>query len=198
MEQVFAVGSPILLICLGAVLLGLGYRLVKVVAVVNLGVLGTVVGHGIGRYAGLEEPLWGAAIGGLVFALLAIPLLRVAVGLAAGALAGLIAKSAWVALGGQRPLEWAALAGGFLVGGILAMVFFRFIVITTSSVMGAGLVVYGAASLFARRVITAEEVQEAAPAHVVGCAAAFVLLALVGILTQYRGARRLRARQGGA
>jgi hypothetical protein len=194
MTDVLQIGSPIVMVCVGAVFLIFGYRLVKVVAVVCVGVLGVSVGHTVAR-AVQFSPVWGAVIGGAMFALLAIPLLRVAVGLAAGALAGLIAKSAWTTLGGEPPLQWAALAGGFVLGTILALVFFRFIVITTSAVMGAGLIVYGAASLVAGRMVAAQDIQQAEPAHAVACAGAFVALALAGMLSQYRGARRLRARQ---
>jgi len=198
MEDVLQIGSPIALMCLGAAFLTLGYRLVKVVAVVNLAVLGAAVGHDVAKAVKLSPPIWGAAIGGVLFGLLAIPLLRAAVVVAVASLAGLVAKNAWVALGGDPPLQWAALAGGFLIGAILAFVFFRFIMITTSSIMGAGLVVYGAASLLGRRIITERDIQEAQAAEVLGSAAAFVILVLVGILVQYRGARRLRGRQDAA
>jgi len=194
--DVLQVSSPVLMLCLGGAFLVLGYRLVKVVAVVNLAVLGVVVGYDVAQAVKVSPAFWGSVIGGVLFGLLAIPLLRAAVVVAVAALVGLIAKNVWVPLGGDPPLQWAALAGGFVVGAILALLCYRFIMITTASVMGAGLLVYGAASLLAHRMIEQHDIERAQPAHVVGAVAAFAVLVLVGILAQYRGARRLRAAQG--
>lgn len=190
MTDILQIGSPVLMLCVGAAFLFLGYRLVKVVAVVNLGVLGVVVGGDAARWMGVDPPLLGAAVGGLLFALLAVPLLRAAVVVAVAALAGLVAKTAWVSLGGRPPLEWAALAGGFLLGALLALIFYRFIMIATSALMGAALVVCGAVSLMIGRVFTGEDLQAAPPGRIAAAGAAFVVLFLVGVLAQYRGARR--------
>ena len=188
------ISSPILMLCLGAAFLFLGYRLVKVVAVVNLAVLGLVVGRAVGARLGLEPRILGAAIGGLLFALLAIPLLRAAVVVAMAALAGLVAKKAWVPLGGAPGGQWLALAGGFVLGAILALVFYRFIMIATSSIMGSGLVVYGAASLMQGRLLSDQDLETAPPARNLLMIGVFIALALAGIVVQYRGARRRPAK----
>lgn len=194
MEQIVLIVSPILLICLGAVFLFLGYRLVKVVAVVNLAVLGAMVGHDVATALKVEQPLWGSAIGAVVLGLIAIPLLRAAVVVAVGALGALVGKSVWVSLGGDPPLQWAALAGGFIVGALMGLLCFRFIIIVTSSVTGSGLVVYGGASLVLRRMVGAADIDAASAMTVVACAGAFVVLFFLGVIAQYRGARRLKAR----
>jgi len=195
MHQVLNIGSPIVVLMAGAMFLFMGYRLVKVVAVVNLAALGAVLGRDVALALEVQRPLWGVLIGAVVFGLIAIPLLRAAVVVAVGSMAGIVAKQAWVYLGGDAPLQWAALAGGFIVGALLGWIFFRFLMIVTSSIMGAVCIVYGAASLIAGRLISSEDLNEADAGYVLAGVVAFVVLMLLGIVVQYRGSKRLKAKR---
>ncbi len=139
------------LIPLGVVSLLYGYRIFKGVVTVYSSVLGAIGGWwltsmllGQGGWAWL-----GALVGAALMALLAWPLVRYFVcfwGAVAGALAGYAVAQA---VGDGRAML-IGVAVGVVLGALLAALVFRFMVILTTSVVGAHLAVFGLAALLYR------------------------------------------------
>jgi hypothetical protein len=196
MEKVTEVLRPFLgivgLLWVGAVFLFLGYRLVRVTAVVVLASGGAIGGQYLAEVLKAPHPLWGAAAGAVLLGLAAIPLLRAEVVVSVGALTATVVWVTWGAVGGKPDWQWVGAAGGFVLGAALAFVFSRFLMIAMTSLVGAGLVVWGGASVVQRSIVQREYWSEASVQVKMVALAAFVLLALVGMAAQYRGAKALK------
>ena len=141
----------VLLIPLGVVSMLYGYRIFKGVVIVYSSVLGAIGGWCLTSML-LDQPGWawlGVLVGAAVMALLAWPLVRYFVcfwGAVAGALAGDAVAQA-VGDGGAMLI---GVALGVVLGALLAALVFRFMVILTTSVVGAHLAVFGLAALLYR------------------------------------------------
>lgn len=182
------------IVWVGAVFLFLGYRLVRVTAVVVLASAGAVGGQYVAGLVHFAHPMWGAAIGAVALGMLAIPLLKVEVAVSVGALAAAIVWVTWGAVGGEDEAiakwQWVGAAGGFSLGVLLAIVFSRFLMIATTAVVGGFLMVWGGASLLMREMVTREAARGASLQVKAVAAAAFLLLMLIGVAAQYRSAKR--------
>ncbi|NLX58212.1 MAG: TMEM198/TM7SF3 family protein [Phycisphaerae bacterium] len=136
------------LVPMGVISLLYGYRVFKGVVMVYSAVLGAAAGWWLAATQFSQPHLaWvGGLIGAAVMALLAWPLVRYFVcfwGAVAGGLAGWAVARA---VGGDHAML-IAVVGGSLAGLILAGVVFRVMIVVTTSVIGAHLAVFGAASL---------------------------------------------------
>jgi len=145
----------VLLIPAGVLSLLYGFRIIKGMVVIYSSVGGAACGWWlVTEVLGRPEHWWaGLLAGGLIMAALAWPLVNVFVGLygaAAGGVAGYAVAQAFG--GGQAMLLGAAV--GVVLGAILAAVVFRFMIVLTTSVLGAHMAVVGAVALLYR----AEEV----------------------------------------
>ncbi len=187
-------------IWVGAVFLFLGYRLVRVTAVVVLASAGAVAGEYVSGLVHFAHPMAGAAIGAVVLGMLAIPLLKAEVAVSVGALLAAIVWVTWGAVAGKEgqmaQWQWVGALGGFVLGLILAVIFSRFLMIATTSLVGAFLMVWGGASLLRAglaggSMLTREAARDASLQVKAVAAAASLAMTLVGIAAQYRGARRV-------
>jgi len=141
----------VLLIPLGVVSLLYGYRIFKGVVTVYSSVLGAIGGWWLTSTL-LGQPGWawlGALVGAAVMALLAWPLVRYFIcfwGSVAGGLAGYAVAQT---VGDGRAML-IGVAVGVVLGAVLAALVFRFMVILTTSVVGAHLAVFGLVALLYR------------------------------------------------
>ena len=197
--------AVLLMVLWGLVMCFFGYRIIKIV----LAFYGFVAGMGAGvllsvfalQATGISAFLLvlvcGAA-GAIVFVLL----LHVGIFLLGAALvAGLVWLVAW-AVGRRVPPAWLLAPG--LVGGILALVFRRFIVIVFTAFQGASDVVLGALFLMNDPVVRSVpdfflRQRPLRPAlsrtHLVALAA-WIGLAVLGMIAQYASAPDRDARRG--
>lgn len=148
----------VLVLALGLVALLLGWRFFKLVVLANATVMGALIGIKLGSML-QGENMWllGMLLGGLLFAALALPLMKYAVSLM-GALAGwCLGTGIWhyttVLLGREGDLGQYSWTGG-LIGtitlGLLAFVIFKMVVMVFTSFQGSVMVMAALLALLTR------------------------------------------------
>lgn len=134
----------------GLVYLLQGWRIFKVLVVVNAGILGAMLGTQVGaQLEGPNMPLVLGIAGGALLAILAWPLMKFAVAIM-GALAGsLLGFGLWqyvAQVAGRADLTsyaWAGALLGLITLGLLAFVIFRLVIMIFTSFQGSVLAVSG-------------------------------------------------------
>ena len=171
-----------LFIAVGLVYLLYGYKVFRVLVVVNAAVLGAWIGHWIGMtwQLGWWPPLAGAA----ALAIGAWPLLRVAVCLTGGSAGGLLGAL----LAGTFKLDptqtaIAALAGG-LVLGLLSFVVFRLTVIGSTALLGSLMTVLGITGVLAHFDELAKAMHTALHACLWALPVMVIVPAIIGLVYQ--------------
>lgn len=131
-----------------------GWKIFKVVIIVNAAMLGLLVGWGIGGLLqGERAPLFCGIAGGLLLAALAWPTMKYAIsimGAAAGGLLGLIAWQYVAEAAGKTDLQtysWVGALVGLITLGLLALVIFKLVVMIFTSFQGALMAVSGVVGL---------------------------------------------------
>jgi MFS family permease len=123
-----------------------GYRWHKWVIMVlaflcGLG-LGQVLSAQIGKSAVIAVAL------GLLFAIIATPMLKVAVAIFGGLTGAFIGANTWTAIQvGPEGMQWAGALMGFILLALLSLVLFRLVIVLFTSIGGAAMVVFGAITL---------------------------------------------------
>ena len=145
-------GAPqgILLVILGLVFLLNGWKSFKILVLFNAALLGALVGNALGGLLdGPNMTAIASIAGAVLFAVLAWPLMKMAIGLM-GALAGsFLGYGLWnyiADLSGSETLgqnDWAGALIGFLLFGMLAFVIFQKTLIIFTSLQGSLLIVSG-------------------------------------------------------
>jgi len=145
----FLAGIPIwqlvFFVVLGLVSLLYGLKLFKGMVVIYAVVAGVVVGGAVAVRFGAPGPL-GSVVGAVVLAALAWPLLKVAVSVLGGIAGGLL--GAMCALWLNDPV-YVLIGGlvGLVLGFVLGFLLFRGVIVFTTAVLGALLVVLGIVGL---------------------------------------------------
>ncbi len=154
LDQLGGIGmfQAVLLLASGLVYLLYGWKVFKILVMVNAAVLGAIVGLRVGMYfqdKGPNVPLLAACAGGVLLGLLALPLIKYAVSLMGGLAGALLGYWAWIA--GCRLTDhldllryaWVGSGVGLMLLGVLAFLIFRFTVIVFTSFQGAVLTITG-------------------------------------------------------
>jgi len=184
-----------LLIAAGVLLLGWGYRLVRVAMVVAGMLLGAGLGFEVCKAIGVTGWMtWlGVGLGALLLAVL-MPLVRRAGMFLLGSSAGWT-MAALLVPAPQEWTEYAIHAAAALVGGVAILMLERMLLIVATSYLGALVAVVGFGTL-TRIGITAQQVAAAdlgrPPEIPLGTAVAILATCLVGIAVQLGQARRKR------
>jgi len=121
-----------------------GYRVFKGVVVIYSAVAGAAAGYWI-AVAGCGRPdFWwiGLIGGGLLLAILAWPLVNFFVAVWGAVAGGVIGAAVTRATAGDWPML-LAVAIGVVVGAVLAVLIFRFMIVLTTSVLGSAMAVVG-------------------------------------------------------
>lgn len=144
--QAAGIVQAALLLAVGVVYLIYGWKIFRILVVVNAAVLGALLGTKIGSMLNLQGsnmPLFGAIAISLLFAVLALPLMKYAVSLM-GALAGsLLGYSVWhyVCRAANAPelgnSAWVGALIGLVTLGLLAFIIFRIVIIIFTAFQGA-------------------------------------------------------------
>jgi hypothetical protein len=142
--------QAVLLVAAGLVYMLQGWKIFKVLVVVNAAVLGGMLGAWIGgMLEGENTWLLTGIAGAVLLAVIAMPAMKYAVSVM-GALAGsIVGFAAWkyVATAAGQPdvayYAWVGALIGLITLGLLAFVIFRFVIVTFTSFQGAAMVVSG-------------------------------------------------------
>ena len=183
----------ILVLGAGLVILLQGWRIFRVWVIVTAGMVGVVAGDWIGSHV-LQDPYYrlGAPIvGGLLLAALAWPLMKHALGLIGGLTGGFLGYSLvrYLSAAMNRPdwaqYGWLGAIGGAVVLGALAYFLFRLVVIISSSLQGAVMVVSGIVALLLKYPPVCDRLKETLEGSPHILMAVMAVPAVIGILFQF-------------
>lgn len=144
----------------GVVCLFYGWRVFKILVVINFGLLGLTIGMKLtAKMAETSDQLTGGLIGMGVLAVLSVPLMRWAVCILGAAAGGIFTSGIWYAVGLPEQYIWAGGMIGVVAGGMISFIIFKVAVILFSSLWGSGLMVTGALALLYDHTGTSDMVQ---------------------------------------
>lgn len=132
----------------GVVCVFYGWRVFKILVVINFGLLGLAVGMKLTeKMAGANSQLTGGLISMGVLSVLSVPLMRWAVCILGAAAGGIFTSGIWYACGLPEQYIWAGGLVGVVAGGMISFIVFKVAVILFSSLWGSGLIVTGGLAL---------------------------------------------------
>lgn len=162
-EQITSLGllEALTFISFGVVCLFYGWRVFKILVVINFALLGLVLGITITeRVVGLKNQLVGGLIGMGLLAVLSVPLMRWAVCILGAAAGGILTSGLWYACNLTERYIWAGALIGMIAGGMISFIIFKAAVILFSSLWGSGLIVTGFLALLYLYPKTTEQVEK--------------------------------------
>jgi tetrahydromethanopterin S-methyltransferase subunit B len=140
----------VVLVACGLVYTLQGWKIFKILVIVNAGLLGAVVGGHVGSVLGGHNTwLYMGIAGGLLLAVLAGPLMKYAISLMGGLAGSFLGYSMWhyvVALVGQEDLSryaWVGAMIGLITLGLLAFIIVQAVVTIITSVQGSVMTICG-------------------------------------------------------
>ena len=148
-------------ISFGVVCLFYGWRVFKVLVVINFALLGMILGMAITeKIDGLNNQFAGGVVGMVILAVLSVPLMRWAICILGAAAGGILTSGIWYACGLTERYIWAGGLVGVVAGGMISFIIFKAAVILFSSLWGSGLVVIGSLALLYLYPKTSVKVEE--------------------------------------
>jgi len=135
----------------GLVYLLQGWKMFKILVVLNAAILGVLLGSRLAAVVGGDRnmPLFAGIGGGLILAVLAWPLMKYAISIMGGLVGSFVGFGMWnyaaQVVGKPSLLEyaWVGALIGLITLGLLAFVIFRFVVITFTCFQGSLMTVSG-------------------------------------------------------
>lgn len=122
-------------VAFAAIYLIYGWRVFRVLVVINFAMLGLLVGRFLG--AKLGSPLWGGIVATSILGTVSWPFMKYCVS-ALGAVAGAVLGAAiWRAVTLPDPLIWCGALAGLIAGGLLAFSSFKVSIMLFTSLQGA-------------------------------------------------------------
>jgi hypothetical protein len=133
------------LVVVGALCVLNGYRWHKYVIVICAFLGGLALGHLLSQQMGQSKIVMAAI--GLLCAVIATPMLRIAVAIFGGLTGAFIGANAWTAFSTSPDAHLAGAAMGFIALGMLAFIMYRLVIVLFTSIGGAAMVVLGGVTL---------------------------------------------------
>ena len=166
-----------------------GWRISKVLAVVNFAVIGGFLGQYIAGRAGINEL---ACTAGLAAALgaLCVWQSRFGVSLLAGGAGSILGAALAHGLGAADSWVWTGVLVGFVMFALLAFIIYKVAAILYSSVEGSALVVAGTLSLLSSQESISGRLAEAIREHVYILPILLAVPTIVSIIIQHRMLKR--------
>jgi len=186
--------TAVLVLGAGLIYLLQGWKIFKILVVVNAAILGVLVGNYLGGLLqGEKMPLFGSLAGAVLLGVLAWPLMKYAVS-AMGALAGsFMGYALWhylvhaVGSGQLDRYAWVGALLGLVTLGLLAFVIFRIVIEVFTSVQGAVCAVAGILALLLKFDRTSESLKEALTGNLHLMPLLVIVVAVIGFALQHAG-----------
>jgi hypothetical protein len=151
------------LVVVGALCVLNGYRWHKYVIVICAFLGGLALGHLLSQQMGQSKIVMAAI--GLLCAVIATPMLRIAVAVFGGLTGAFIGANAWSAFSASPDANIAGAGMGFIALGMLAFIMFRLVIVLFTSIGGAAMVVLGGVTLLLHVPGWETAIQESLSAH---------------------------------
>jgi hypothetical protein len=139
--------QAVVFVAFGMIYLIYGWRIFKVLVIINFAMLGLFGGMHLGQKLG--SPLWGGILGAIAMGVVSWPFMKYSVAVL-GALAGAVVGGAlWRTMTLPDPLIWCGALAGLVAGGFLAFSSFKVSIMLFTSLQGSMFVVIGMLALLA-------------------------------------------------
>jgi len=170
-----------------------GYRFYKAATVILALMIGLFAGYAMGQH--INEPLIVGACCGVLFAVVAWPLMPYAVAIL-GALAGsFIGANIWTsvcqldAVAKQMPdgvggSYWIGALMGLIIFGMLSFILFKLAVVIFTSISGSTLIVFGLVALLLQFKPWQSSISDSLSAHAVVVPLLVIVPAIIGLIMQ--------------
>jgi preprotein translocase subunit Sss1 len=202
--EALGVIQAILLLAFGLVYLLQGWKMFKVLVVINATILGAFVGAYLGaRLHGPNMPIFCGVAGGLLLGALSWPLMKFAISVMGGLMGSFLGFVLWkyVAEALKRPslneYAWAGALIGLILLGMLAFVIFRFTVEVLTSFQGSMMAVTGAVSILFRFEGTRVRFQQVLNEHTHLLPILIGVPAIIGVVIQHASGKGKKKPEGG-
>lgn len=146
----------VLLVC-GLVYMLQGWKVFKMLVIVNAAILGGFLGSELGKHLQFEHgPIFGAVAGALLFSVLAWPLMKGAVSLMGGLAGSFVGYGMWsyaakvAGRPGMADYTWVGALMGFIALGLLGFIIFKTIIILFTSLQGSLMTISGLVAVACR------------------------------------------------
>jgi len=196
--------QSILLLAVGLLCLLQGWKVFKIIVIVNAAVLGTILGsHLGGLLRGENMPIFGGIGGALLFGVLAWPLMKYAVSIMGGLAGSLLGYGVWHyvanALGkpGLVQYSWAGALIGLITLGLLAFIVFRLVVTVFTAFQGSVLTVSGLLALLLMYQPITEKLERALIDNTHLVPLLIAVPAVIGFAFQETSSRKKRKKKSG-
>jgi len=178
-------------ISFGSICLFYGWRVFKILVVINFGLLGLVLGMTVvERINGLSNQLAGGLIGMGILAVLSVPLMRWAVCILGAVAGGILASGIWYATKLPEPYIWAGALTGIVAGGMISFIVFKVAVMLFTSLWGSGLIAVGALALLYLYPRTNTQVEGLVFNHNWFLPTILIVPTAIGVVLQYQFVRK--------
>ncbi len=139
------IGASVIVV-VGALCVLNGYRWHKWVIMVLAFMCGLGLGHLLSAHVG-KSAIVAIALG-LLCAIVATPMLKVAVAIFGGLTGAFIGANTWTAIQvSPADMQWAGALMGFILLALLSLILFRLVIVLFTSIGGAAMIVFGAIPL---------------------------------------------------
>ena len=169
----------------GTVCIFYGWRVFKILVVINFGLLGLVMGMAItNQIVGLNNQVAGGLVGMVVLASLSVPLMRWAVSILGAVAGGIITSGIWYACYLPEQYILAGALTGFVAGGMISFIIFKAAVMLFTSLWGSLLTVVGLLALLYLYPRTSPQVHELVLTQNWFLPIAVIIPTIVGVVLQ--------------
>jgi hypothetical protein len=185
------------LVVVGALCVLNGYKWHKYVIVICAFLGGLALGHLLSQQMGQSKIVMAAI--GLLCAVIATPMLRIAVAIFGGLTGAFIGANAWTAFSASPDAHLAGAAMGFIALGMLAFIMYRLVIVLFTSIGGAAMVVLGGVTLLLHVPGWQAAIEESLAAHQLLLPLLVAVAAVTGFVLQHseiRGGNEEEAERG--
>lgn len=185
-----------LLVAAGLVYLLYGFKIFKILVIINAALLGVAAGAWIDQQFE-QVGWWVMPVAGVVLALLAWPLMRYAVCVMGGLAGAVVGAFIWRSFQLPENMLWAGSAIGLVALGLLAFIVFRVIIIGFTSLQGSLMAVAGTVALAAKWDQVAQPIKDGILGEPWVLPVAVLIPALIGFVYQMQRGDGKKAESGG-
>ncbi|MHC4709360.1 MAG: hypothetical protein ACYTA3_02800 [Planctomycetota bacterium] len=185
------------LVVVGALCVLNGYRWHKYVIVICAFLGGLALGHLLSQQMGQSKIVMAAI--GLLCAVIATPMLRIAVAVFGGLTGAFIGANAWTAFSASPDAHLAGAGMGFIALGMLAFIMYRLVIVLFTAIGGAAMVVVGGVTLLLHVPGWETAIEQSLSTHPLLLSLLVAVAAVTGIVLQHsamQGANEAEAEGG--
>ena len=175
-------GLAALLIALGIIYLLFGFKIFRVLMMLNAAALGAALGFGVGQRTDIGFALM--VLCGFVAAAVTWPLMKWAIAVLGGLAGALLGASIWQSFGLDPHFAWSGALTGLVLFGLLSFIIFRGSVTMYMSLQGAAMLTLGAIGMLCKYDQIAPKLTHAMSLRPFLMPMAVIIPAIIGMLYQ--------------